>query len=458
MSQTLLLVDDEPAILRSLGRYLERLGYDILTAETGAEALQTWDERAPDLVVLDLRLPDADDLSILAALRSRDAPVIVLTGHGNIALAVEAMRMGAENFLAKPVELDHLAATVERALDRARLLRENERLRSQDVGDVGLDSLGASPAMRDLGDRIRLLAGTDRTTVLLTGESGTGKGWVARLLHALGPRARQPFVEVNAAGLTPTFLASELFGHEKGAFTGAHERRDGLFLEADRGTLFLDEVGELSQELQPRLLNVLETRRFRRLGASRELTADVRFIAASNRDLEGAVREGSFREDLFYRLNVARIHLPPLRDRAPDDRLALVHELLRRLRQELPGQSPRIDAGALDVLLAYPWPGNIREMKNVLERALLYARGSEVIRVSHLPAELRGMTPGDPRGRRGAFRAETLEEVERRHLAMMLRHHAGNRSRSARDLGIARTTLLQKIARYGLEEEGRGGR
>ncbi len=457
MSRTLLLVDDDPAILRSLGRFLERVGYDVLTAETGQEAIERWDASTPDLVILDLRLPDADDLSILAALRSRDAPVIVLTGHGNIALAVEAMRMGAENFLAKPVELDHLAATVERGLERARLLRENERLRRQEVGEGGLESLGSSPPMLEIGERIRLLSRSDRTTVLVTGESGTGKGWVARLLHATGPRARAPFVEVNAAGLTPTFLASELFGHEKGAFTGAHERREGLFLEAHGGTLFLDEVGELSAELQPRLLNVLETRRFRRLGSTRELEADVRFIAASNRDLEEAVEEGRFRSDLFYRLNVARIHLPPLRERSPEDRLTLIHELLARLRQELPGRTPEIQAATLELLLAYPWPGNIREMRNVLERALLFARDSPVIRPHHLPAEVRGGPAPGARGRRTAFRPEPLDEVERRHVAYTLRHHGGNRSRAARDLGIARTTLLQKIARYGLEDEGRDG-
>jgi two-component system, NtrC family, response regulator AtoC len=455
VSQTLLLVDDDPAILHSVGRFLDRLGYEVLTETTGAGAIQTWEERSPDLVILDLRLPDAEDLSVLETLRRRDAPVVLLTGHGNIDVAVEAMRLGAENFLTKPVELDHLAAVIERALDRVRLLRENERLRLLDAGGTGLESLGSSPGMRELAARVQLLAETDRTTVLITGESGTGKGWLARVLHGLGRRGRAPFVEVNAAGLTPTFLASELFGHEKGSFTGAHERRDGLFLEAHGGTLFLDEIGELTPELQPRLLNVLETRSFRRVGGTRELTADVRFLTASNRDLEGAVAAGTFREDLYYRLNVARIHLPPLRERTPEDRLGLVHTLLQRLRQEMPGNTPSLSPASLELLLAYPWPGNIREMRNVLERALLFARGAEELRPNHLPREVRGSDPGEGRGRRATFRPESLEEVERRHLAQMLRHHQGNRSRAARDLGIARTTLLQKIERYGLENEGR---
>jgi DNA-binding NtrC family response regulator len=455
MSQTLLLVDDDPAILDVLGRFLDRQGYEVLTESTGQGALRAWDEDLPDLVLLDLRLPDTDDLSVLEALCERDATVILLTGHGNIDLAVEAMRLGAENFLTKPVELDHLGAVVERALERVRLVRENERLRLQGSPDGGLNSLGSSGPMVALAERIQLLAGSERTTVLLTGESGTGKGWVARMLHSLSPRSRAPFVEVNAAGLTPTFLASELFGHEKGAFTGAHERRDGLFLEAHGGTLFLDEVGELSGELQPRLLNVLETRSFRRLGGSRELTSDVRFVAASNRDLEAAVEAGTFREDLFYRLNVARIHLPPLRERSPEDRLGLLHQLLQRLHLEMPGPTPELSTPVLELLLAYAWPGNIREMRNVLERALLYARGADELRPAHLPPELRGGDRSEGRGRRGAFRPESLEEVERRHVAQTLRHHGGNRTRTARDLGIARTTLLQKIERYGLEDEGR---
>jgi two-component system, NtrC family, response regulator AtoC len=457
MSRTVLLIDDDVEVLGSVGRYLENEGYEVLREETGSDGLATYEAHEPELVLLDLRLPDAEELSVLKALRARDATVILLTGFGDIETAVEAMRLGAENFLTKPVEMSYLVAVMDRAVERARLLRENQRLRLQESGDAGVEPLGESPAMRQLAVQVELLAESDRTTVLLTGESGTGKGWVARRLHLLGPRAGAPFVEVNAAGLTPTFLASELFGHEKGAFTDARERRDGLFTEADGGSLFLDEVGELAIELQPRLLNVLETRTFRRLGGSRELTSDVRFIAATNRNLEEAVAEGSFREDLYYRLKVAPLHLPPVRERSEVDRLALLHHLLRQLHAEIPGSPSGLDDDTVGILLNYAWPGNIREMRNVLERSVIFASGVDVIRPAHLPPEIRTGNRGPGAERRRGFQPESMEEVERRHIRLMLHHHGGNRSRSARDLGIARTTLIQKIERYGLEEEGRTG-
>ncbi|TVP42679.1 MAG: sigma-54-dependent Fis family transcriptional regulator [Gemmatimonadales bacterium] len=457
MSPSVLLIDDDLDVLASMGRYLEHQGYEVFREETGGDGVATFEGHRPDLVLLDLRLPDAVELSVLRELRDRDAVVVLLTGHGDIETAVAAMRMGAENFLTKPVELEHLTAVLSRALERARLLRENERLRHQSTREAGEGAMGSSPAMRQLALQVELLAESDRTTVLLTGESGTGKGWVARRLHLLGPRARAPFVEVNAAGLTPTFLASELFGHEKGAFTDARERRDGLFTEADGGSLFLDEIGELALELQPRLLNVLETRAFRRLGGSRELRSDVRFIAATNRDLEAAVAGGSFREDLYYRLKVAPLHLPPVRERSEDDRLALLHHLLKQLRAEIPGSPAGLDDDTVGILLGYPWPGNIREMRNVLERAVIFAGRADVIRPAHLPPEIRTGNRGPGAERRRGFQPESMEEVERRHIRLMLKHHGGNRSRSARDLGIARTTLIQKIARYGLGEVGRTG-
>jgi two-component system, NtrC family, response regulator AtoC len=313
---------------------------------------------------------------------------------------------------------------------------------------VGLESLGVSTLMREVAEKVEQLAASPRTTVLLTGESGTGKGWVARLLHELSPRARRPFVEVNSAGLTPTFLASELFGHEKGAFTDATSSREGLFSEADGGTLFLDEVGELSLELQPRLLNVLETRRFRRLGGGREITSDVRFLTATNQDLRGRVEQKEFREDLFYRLNVAPLHLPPLRERSPEDLLALIHGLLHQLGSEIPGSSRELSDEALHLLLGYAWPGNVREMRNVLERALIFSAGAEGVKARHLPEVVRVQRAA---GRRGVFAPEPLEAVERRHIERTLLHHRGNRTRSARDLGIARTTLIKKIEKYGLE-------
>ncbi len=448
MHRTLLLVDDDTRILQALGRYLEGLGFEILTETRGRPALEAYRDRRPDVVILDLKLPDVEHLEILQGLREMNAPVILLTGHGDVETAVEAMQLGAESFLAKPVELQHLGAIVGRVIEKNRLLRENERLREGGTSDEGLEGLGVSPAMRDLAREIEVLAHSERTTVLLTGESGTGKGWVARKLHTLSPRRRRPFVEINSAGLTPTFLASELFGHEKGAFTGARERREGLFLESHQGTLFLDEIGEMSGEIQPRLLNVLETRRFRRLGGTKELEADVRLIAATNHDLQKQVEAGAFREDLFYRLNVASIHLPPLRKRTSDDRLALLHRLLHQLRQEIPGSADGMQDETLQTLLDYPWPGNIREMRNALERALLFAGDAEQIRPHHLPSELKARsTKGLHRG----FQPRSLEAVEAQHIERMLLHHRGNRTRAAEDLGIARTTLINKIRKYRLD-------
>ncbi|TVP77196.1 MAG: sigma-54-dependent Fis family transcriptional regulator [Gemmatimonadales bacterium] len=448
LNHSILLVDDDAQVLSSLERALRARGLQVLTELRGRDAIQRWEAERPDAVVLDLKLPDVEHLEVLEELRARNAPVLLLTGHGDIQTAVEAMQLGAETFLTKPVEVEHLAAILGQVFEKNRLLAENERLARGGMRVDGLEALGVSGRMKEIARSVQVLARSERTTVLITGESGTGKGWVARLLHDLSPRSRRPFVDVNSAGLTSTFLASELFGHEKGAFTDAHTRREGLFKAADGGTLFLDEVGDLGPEIQPRLLQVLETRRFRRLGGTGELEVDVRFLAATNHDLAARVRDGQFREDLYYRLNVVVIDLPPLRERSPDDRLHLLHSLTDQLRQEIPGSADRIGDEALDLLLNHPWPGNIREMRNALERALIFASESSQVRPNHLPAEIRTPATGS---RRGRFQPVALEEVEARHIERVLVHHRGNRSQTARDLGIARTTLLSKIRKYGLD-------
>ncbi len=446
LAASLLVVDDDAAVLRAVGDYFEALGYEVWREGTGEGALASFAVNRPDLVLLDLLLPDGDGLGFMEQLRRSDAAVILFTGFGDIATAVHAMELGAENFLTKPVDMPHLAAAVARAIDKVRLKRENALLRAKHGGiAVTEDFLGASPAMRELARQVRLLAESGSTTVLLSGESGTGKGWVAQLIHDQSPRRGQPFVDVNCAGLSATFLASELFGHEKGAFTDARERKAGLFEVADRGTVFLDEIGDLALELQPKVLKVLETKTFRRLGGTREIRVDVRLVAATNHDLPEAVRTGRFREDLFYRLNVLPLALPPLRERTREDRLALVRRFLADLRATLPGAPDDIGAEALDRLLDYRWPGNIRELKNVLERALLMARGATRLGVEHLPPEL-GKRATDPRGVPMA-----LEEVERRHIERVLRRHAGNRTRAAGELGISRATLINKIKAWRLE-------
>lgn len=449
MSGTVLLVDDDPLILRSLSRYLDGAGYEVLQESHGLGGIDTFERLRPDAVVLDLDLPDIHGLDVLARLREGNASVIMLTGTGDIDTAVKSMQLGAENFLTKPVELAHLGAVVGRAVEMTRLRRENAALRVRaSSGPADAAGLGVSASMQEIARKVRILAESDRTTVLVTGESGTGKGWVAKLLHGASARANRPFVEVNCAGLTATFLDSELFGHEKGAYTDAKDRREGLFEAAHTGVLFLDEVGDLALELQPKLLKVLETKTFRRLGGAREIKVDARLVAATHQDLERHVTAGRFREDLFYRLNVTPLHLPPLRERTDEDRLALLHGLLAELRAEIRRGPSGFSEDALGRLLQYEWPGNIREMKNVLERAVIFGADADEIRQEHLPAELRRSS-----GRRSAqtFMPEALETVERRHIQRVLLHHDGNRTRAAKDLGIARATLINKIKSYGLD-------
>src|SRR5438093_6412121 len=341
--------------------------------------MSTFQRLRPDVVILDLHLPDVGGLDVLERLRPQGASVILLTGQGDIETAVRAMQLGAEHFLTKPVDMTHLAAATARVAEKVRLARQNALLRARDHEGEGLDSLGVSPVMRELARQIELLAASDRSTVLLAGESGTGKGWAARIVHHLSPRSRGPFVEVNCGGLSATFLDSELFGHEKGAFTDAKERKVGLFELADHGTIFLDEIGELAVELQPKLLHVLETKKFRRLGGTRELELEVRLITATNRDLVRDVETSRLREDLYYRLNVMPLTLPALRDRTREDRLDLVNRMLVDLKTQLPGCPSECTTDVLDRLLSAPWPGNVREMRNVLERAMILARGQPTI-------------------------------------------------------------------------------
>src|SRR6266571_1769126 len=398
MADTLLLVDDDPAVLRAIGDYFERIGYEVWREGTGEQAMETYRRVRPDVVLLDLHLPDASGLVVLERLRREGGAVILLTGQGDIETAVKAMQLGAENFLTKPVDMTHLSAAIARVAEKMRLSRQNARLRALDDEGAGVGSLGASPAMQALAKQVELLAASERSTVLLQGESGTGKGWVARVIHNLSPRSGGPFVEVNCGGLSATFLDSELFGYEKGAFTDAKERKVGLFELADHGTIFLDEIGELAIELQPKLLHVLETKKFRRLGRTRE------------------------------------------------DRLDLINRILFDLKTELPGCPSECTTDALDRLLSAPWPGNVREMRNVLERAMILARGQPTIGVEQLPPDLRQRAPTDRR-----YQAQSLSELERQHIERTLRHHAGNRTRAALELGISRATLINKIKAYSLK-------
>lgn len=447
MDQSVLLIDDDPAILRAVGTYLERCGYQVYREGAGEAALDRYQDYNPEVVLLDLHLPGMSGFQVLERLREHDAAIIVLTGHGDVETAVQAMQLGAENFLTKPVDMPHLRLAVDRARDKVRMRRGVGMLLARANPEVDLTSLGSSPQMRELVRQMELLASSEDTTALITGESGTGKGYLARMIHALSSRAREPFVEVNCGSLNPAFLDNELFGTEAEADTTGGEWRPGLFELADRGTVLLDSVGDLAPELQPKLLRVLESKSFRRVGGTREISIDVRVVAATAANLADAVEAGTFRDDLYYRLNVLPIHLPPVRERTQEDKLALIEHLLAELWKNRSGPQPTLETMALERMVTYGWPGNVREMRNVLERALILAQDRAHIGLEHLPVEIRKtVTTTESR-----YEILSLKDVERRQIALALRHHNGNRTHTARDLGISRATLIKKIKAYDLD-------
>ncbi|MEX2572084.1 MAG: sigma-54 dependent transcriptional regulator [Gemmatimonadota bacterium] len=449
MAHSILLIDDDSALRRVHRRFFERDGWEVFESASGEEGLQSYEANLPDLVLLDLQLPAMHGLNVLEVLISRGATVILLTGHGAIKDAVEAMRLGAENFLSKPVTLSHLGAVVDRAMEKVSLVRTNRLLAQNWVEGRQTPALGSSARMRDLGRQAELLAASESATVLLLGESGTGKGWLAEMIHAHSPRARGPFVEINCAGLSPTLLDSELFGHEKGAFTDASATKRGLFEVADGGTLLLDEIGDLAPELQPKLLKVLERKVFRRVGGTKEIRVNVRLIAATNKSLADEVAQGRFRADLYYRLNVLPLTLPPVRDRDLEDIVGLLSFLLDELGGRYRRKGVKLSDSALALMVRHEWPGNVREMRNALERALTLSIGCDEILPEHLPPDI---CAGEAQATLGAVGGSqmSLRELERRHVAHVLRSLGGNRSRAARVLGISRATLHNKIKKYDL--------
>ena len=441
---SVLIVDDEPAITATLGTYFERNGGHAVTkAHTGQEGINLFRQLRPDLVLLDVRLPDMTGFDVLDRIRNDNGTVIMITAYGDVPLAVQAMQNGAENFLTKPVELAHLGAAAERAFEKSRLRQMNRFLASR-RGNASSARvlLGSSAPMQDLANQIEMLASSERTTVLLIGESGAGKGRVAELIHSRSGRAARPFIEVNCAALTADTLDGELFGHDG---TGP---KPGLFEVADGGSLFLDEIGDLGSTLQPKLLGVLEGKPFRRVGGTQEIQTDVRLIAATSKDLVNEVTAGTFREDLYYRLSVMPVYLPPLRARSREDLIELIAHVLDELRASLPDAPPQIGEAALDRMLRYTWPGNIRELRNVLERATIVSRGAETIGPEHLPTDVRDATGVGVEH----HVPKSLDEVERTHIERTLRVHSGNRTHAARELGISRATLIKKIRAYGLHD------
>jgi len=441
-----LVVDDERNIRALVARVLGQDQVEVHGAGTGKEGLQMADEVSPDLVLLDLRLPDMDGMDVLRALRTRypEIAVIIITGFGQIQSAVEAIKVGATDYLEKPFEhVEKLKLAVARALDEVRAKSEIRRLHGLQEKQYGVDQIiGDSEPTRTLRDLIRKVARSEAQTILIQGDSGTGKELVARGLHYESPRRDFPFMEVNCAAITETLFESELFGHEKGAFTDAKSAKKGLMELADRGTLFLDEVSEMSLNSQAKFLRVLQERVFRRVGGTRDIRVDLRVITASNRPLEARVKEGQFREDLFYRLNVIPIHIPPLRERRDDVMPLALHFLTEsnvRSHKSIKGFTPETER----LLLTYPWPGNVRELRNLIERLVILGT-SDHIEPQHLPLQSASQAVEVPREEtQQGFR--TLAEVERAYINQVMQRVEANKSRAAKILGISRQTLRKKL-------------
>ena len=440
----ILVVDDESAIRFGVREFLEMRGYDVEEAESCRAAEDRFRSAQPDAVVLDYLLPDGDALALMARLKAIDpaVPLVILTAHGSIELAVRAVKEGAEQFLTKPVELASLVVVLERLLEGRRDRQTRLARRAHDARSDVDPFLGSSRAIRDLAEQAARVAASD-SPILVHGATGAGKGVLARWLHRRSPRAEEPFVDLNSAGLTREFLESELFGHEKGAFTGAVSSKPGLLEIAHRGTVFLDEIGDVHPEVQPKLLKVLEEKRFRRMGDVRDRRVDIRLIAATHHDLASLVRERRFRSDLYFRISTLPLRVPPLADR-PEDIPMLAERLLATLARELGRSEVQLSPDAAGALGRYPWPGNIRELRNVLERAVLLGSG-ERIELPDLRFDLDLVGDGDR-----APADLTLLEVERRHIERVLRLEDGHVERAARRLGIPRSTLYEKIRRFGL--------
>jgi DNA-binding NtrC family response regulator len=448
---TLLIVDDEKPTRDGLRAALEDR-YDVYVAENTKAAAELLERDNFDVLLTDFRLPNEDGLKLIARAKSLARPpiCILMTAYGSEELAVDAMKRGADDYIAKGrLQIDELEMRIARALRRQNLEVENVSLRQQLDARFGLENLvGESPAMQEIFEMVQQVAPT-RATVLLAGESGTGKELVAKAIHQLSPRAQQPFVTVHCAALAPTLLESELFGHEKGAFTGAHERRIGRFEQAQGGTLFLDEIGEIDATIQVKLLRFLGERTFERVGSNKTLTADVRLIAATNKTLEELVRAGKFREDLFFRLRVVEIQLPPLRGRAGDIPL-LAQKFLREFARENGKPVNEFTADALEWLMHYSWPGNVRELRAAIEHAVVLCRG-EKISARDLPAPVRAGGPAGNPASSPARNDLTVREAEKQLIIRALKETAGNRTLAAEKIGMSRRTFHRKLHLYHLE-------
>jgi DNA-binding NtrC family response regulator len=447
LSGTILVADDDTDIRDILKDTLNSLGARIITAANGQECLDRVEVDAPDLILLDIEMPIKNGLQVLQELRQRgsDTTVIMITAYGTVERAVQAMKQGAYDFITKPFDLDHIVLTVEKALERERLKRGLEHF-AVEAGERYRLVGGGSPTMRQAIDTAKKAAAS-RSTVLLLGESGTGKEVFARAIHNWSERKRDPFIAINCVGLSRELLESELFGHEKGAFTGAHQLKKGKMELAHGGTVFLDEVGDISAELQTKLLRFLQERELERVGGTQPIPVDVRVIAATNRDLASAIKEGRFREDLFYRLNVIPIALPPLRERK-EDIPVLAEYFLRRTAAETKKNVIGISEDAQAMLIAYEWPGNVRELANAIERAVVLGQGQEI---STYDLPLHPVAVSEKNGGENLSYRQALEIAKREVVVRALAQTDGNRAAAARLLGLHKTHLLNLIKSLRIE-------
>jgi len=468
---TVLIVDDERTLARAVKAFLAEAGYEAEVATDAEQALRMLETLRPDVVFSDVRLPGMNGIDLLKRIREFDAgiPVVIMTAHGTIEGAVEAVKLGAFDYLKKPVDLEELKLLADRARETTQLRQELSYYRRQAARDVPMKGiLGRSPAIQAVLEQVQQIATLDETPpVLISGETGTGKGLIARSIHAGSARASKPFIEVNCTALPGTLMESELFGHERGAFTDAKESRMGLFEAAEGGFLFLDEVGDVELALQGKLLKAVEDRTVRRVGGTRDRRIDVRIMAATNRDLERAAQQGLFRSDLYFRLAVIILHLPPLRERG-EDALVLAEEFLGRFNAKYGKQVRRLDPRARALLLDYPWPGNIRELSHVIERAVLWSRG-DTLDLEHLalsrwtngeelptaerPTQSQQAAASTAAGQQPTGLPATGTDLERWEKAMIeqaLRESDGNQTKAAARLGITRDTLRYRLKKHGL--------
>ncbi len=434
-----LVADDEKGLRESIAEYLELEDIEVDVAENGLSAIRQLEDEDFDTVILDLKMPGADGLEVLKWMKENTPgiPVLMISAFGEVSDAVAAIKLGAEDYLVKPFETEELLLKIRKAGEKRKLQKEVEYLRS--TGAVKFNLKSGSPAMKPVMELVHKAAPSP-ANILITGESGTGKEVFARYIHSLSSRSSQQFVAVNVGGVPESLLESELFGYEKGAFTGADRMKSGLFETASGGTLFLDEIGDMPLHLQVKLLRAIQERKIQRLGAVRQINLDVRIIAATNRDLEKSVKDGLFREDLFYRLNVVRVHLPPLRERK-EDIPVLCAGFLENINQKMGRSIEGLTSGAIELLNSYGFPGNIRELENMLERAVILAAGTELtpedFSISSSPARRKAQG--------------TLKDIERLAIIDSLARWEGRKTRVAEELGIDRKTLFNKIKEYGLE-------